>query len=128
MIFPSDQATILLIGDPADVRATRAEGLRLQGYQVLTAAHGWKAEAIGQRFGLEPLALVILALQRAHAPAVREGYALVQRWGAQAPRLPFIVISDDHVPSRLDLPVVWWLATPLTPDTLLMAVRDILGS
>jgi hypothetical protein len=26
------------IGDQADVRATRAEGLRLQGYQVLTAA------------------------------------------------------------------------------------------
>lgn len=128
MISPRLQAIILLIGDQADVRATRAEGLRRQGYQVLTAAHVLEAEAIGQRLGLEYLDLVILDLQRSHDPQVREGYALVQRWGTQAPQLPFILISDDPMPGRLDPPVVWWLTKPLTPDTLLMAVCDSLSS
>jgi CheY-like chemotaxis protein len=128
MTSPRVQGTILLIDDQADVRATRAEGLRLHGYQVLTAAHVPEADAIGQRLGLEHLDLVILALQRTHPQQVREGYTLVQRWGAQAPQLPFMLISDDHMPDRLDPPVVWWLATPLTPDTLLMAVRDSLST
>ena len=100
MIFPRVQATILLIGDQADVWATGAEGLRRQGYQVLTAAHVSEAEAMGQRLGLAHLDLVILDLQG------REGETLVQRWGAQAPQLPFILISDDPVPGRLNLPVV----------------------
>jgi DNA-binding NtrC family response regulator len=122
------QATILLIDDEADVRATRAEGLRLHGYQVLTAAHVPEADAIGQRLGLEHLALVILDLSWTDDPQVSEGYTLVQRWGAQAPQLPFILISDDRMPDRLDPPVVWWLAKPLTLDTLLMAVCDSLGT
>jgi hypothetical protein len=32
------------------------------------------------------------------------------------------------MPGWLDPPVVWWLVKPLTWDTLLMAVHDILGS
>jgi DNA-binding response OmpR family regulator len=122
------QATIVLIGAPVDVRATRAEGLRQQGYQVLTATHGREAEALGQRLGLTSFDLVILDLSGTDAPQVRESYTLVQRWGANAPQLPFILISDDRLPSWFDPPVVWWLATPLAPDTLLMAVRDSLGS
>jgi DNA-binding NtrC family response regulator len=122
------QPTILLIGNHAEVHATGAAGLRLQGYQVLTAAHAREAEAIGQRLGLEHLDLVILDLQWTRDPQVREGYALVQRWGTQAPQLPFILIGDDRMPGRVDPPVVWWLAKPLAPDTLLMAVRDSLCS
>jgi hypothetical protein len=38
MSSPQVQGTILLIGDQDEVHATRAEGLRRQGYQVLTAA------------------------------------------------------------------------------------------
>jgi hypothetical protein len=52
----------------------------------------------------------------------------MQCWGAQAPHLPFILISDAPMPGWLDPPVVWWLVKPLTWDTLLMAVHDILGS
>jgi hypothetical protein len=100
----------LLIGDQDAVHATRTEALRRQGYQVLTA-----------------LDLVILDLSGTDAPQVGEGYSLVQRWGAQAPQLPFILIGDDRLPSWFDPPVVWWLATPLALDTLLMAVRDSLG-
>jgi DNA-binding response OmpR family regulator len=115
-------ATVLIVEDDASVRQFLEDVLRRQGYQVLTAADVPEAEAIGQRLGLEHLDLVILDLQ------VREGDTLGQRWGARAPRLPFILISDERMSGRLDPPVVWWLAKPLTSDTLLMAVRDILGS
>jgi len=75
MFSPRVQGTILLIGDQDEVQATRAEGLRLQGYQVLTAATGLGAEAIGQHLGLDYLDLIIL-----DPPQVREGEILVQRW------------------------------------------------
>jgi DNA-binding NtrC family response regulator len=127
MISTRVQATILLIGAPADVRATRAEALRRHGYQVLTAATVPEAEVIGQRLGLESFDLVILDLPWTHDPQVGEGYTLVQHWGACAPQLPFMLIGDDRLSGRLAPPVVWWLATPLTLDILLMAVRDILG-
>jgi DNA-binding response OmpR family regulator len=123
MASPRVPGTILLIGDQDAVQATHAEGLRLQDYQVLTAATGVAAEAIGQHLGLDSLALVILDLSQ-----VREGKTLVQRWGGQAPQLPFMLISDGPMPDRLDPPVVWWLVKPLTGDTLLMAVYDILES
>jgi two-component system response regulator FlrC len=116
------QATVLIVEDDAGMRQFLEDVLRLHGYQVLTATDVPEAEATGQRLGLEHLDLVILDLQ------VHEGDTLGQRWGAQAPHLPFILISDDRMSGRLDPPVVWWLAKPLTPDTLLMAVRDSLGS
>jgi DNA-binding NtrC family response regulator len=127
MSSPRVHSTILLIGDQDAVQATRADELRRQGYRVLTAAYGLEVEALGQRLGLESFALVILDLPWTDAPQVGEGSTFVQRWGAQAPHLPFIVISDAPMPSRLHPPVVWWLTTPLTLDTLLMAVRDSLG-
>jgi CheY-like chemotaxis protein len=127
MSSPRVHGTILLIGDQDAVQATRAEELRRQGYRVLTAAHGLEVEAIGQRLGLTSLDLVILDLSWTDDPQVSEGYTLVQRWGADAPHLPFILSGDDRIPSWFDPPVVWWLATPLALDTLLMAVRDILG-
>ena len=127
MSSPRVHGTILLIGDQDAVHATRAEALRRQGYQVLTAAYGLEVEALGQRLGLTSLDLVILDLSWTHDPQVGEGSTFVQRWGASAPHLPFIVISDAPMPSRLHPPVVWWLATPLALDTLLMAVRDCLG-
>jgi DNA-binding NtrC family response regulator len=128
MTSPCSHATILLIGGQADARAIRTEGLRRQGYQVLTAAHVREAEALGQRLGLKSLDLVILDLSGTDDPQAGEGYSLVQHWGASAPQLPFILISDDPMPGRLDPPVVWWLAKPLTADTLLTAVRDSLGA
>jgi DNA-binding NtrC family response regulator len=128
MRSPTVQATILRSDDQADVRTTRAEALRRQGSRVLTAADVSEADAIGQRLGLEPLDLVILDLEVSHLPQARAGYTLVQRWGACAPHLPFILLSNGRMPDRLAPPVVWWLATPLTSDTLLMAVRDSLGA
>jgi CheY-like chemotaxis protein len=128
MTSPRVQAIIVLIGDQAEAQTARAEELRRQGYQVLTAAHGSEADALGQRLGLAHLDLVILDLSRTDDAQVREGYLRMQRWATQNPRLPFILISDDPMPGSLDPPVVWWLANPLTLDILLMAVCDILGS
>jgi DNA-binding response OmpR family regulator len=122
------QTLILLISDYAEVHATGAARLRLQGYQVLTAANGPEAEALGQRLGLEHLDLVILDLPGPHTPQVRAEYPLLQRWGAQAPHLPFMLISDGPLPDRFDPPVVWWLVKPLMLDTLLAVVRDILDA
>ena len=116
------QATILTVADDAGVRQFLEEVLRRHGYQVLMAADVPEAEAIGQRLGLESLDLVILDLQ------VPGGDTLGLRWGAQAPLLRFILISDDRLSGPLEPPVVWWLAKPLTADALLMAVRDSLGS
>ena len=128
MTFRRVQTTILLIGTYAEGHAIGAAGLRRPGYQVLTAANGPEANALGQRLGLEHLDLVILDLPDTHPSQMREGYTLLQRWGAQAPHLPFMLISDGPLPVRLEPPVVWWLAKPLTLDTLLVVVRDILGS
>jgi DNA-binding response OmpR family regulator len=118
----SPPATILMVEDDAGLRAFLAEGLRRHGYEVLTAADVPEAEALGQRLGLESLDRVILDLQ------VREGDTLGPRWGAQAPHLPFILISDERLSGRLEPPVVWWLTKPLTADTLLVAVRESLGA
>jgi DNA-binding NtrC family response regulator len=118
----SPPATILMVADDAGMRAFLAEVLRRHGDQVLTAADVPEAEALGQRLGLESLDLVILDLQ------VREGDTLGPRWGGQAPHLPFILIRDERLSGRLEPPVVWWLAKPLTADTLLVAVRDSLGA
>jgi DNA-binding NtrC family response regulator len=115
-------ATILMVADDAGMRAFLAEVLRRHGYEVLTAAAVPEAEALGQGLGLNRLDLVILDLQ------VHEGDSLGPRWGAHAPHLPFILISDEDLSGRLEPPVVWWLAKPLTADTLLVAVRDSLGA
>jgi DNA-binding response OmpR family regulator len=109
-------------GDDVGRRTFLAEALRRQGYQVFTAAAVPEAEAPGQRLGLEALDLVILDLQ------VREGDTLGPCWGAHAPHLPVMLISDDPRPGRLEPPVVWWLAKPRTADILLTVMRDSLGA
>ena len=85
MSSPGVPGTILLIGAPAEVQATRAEALRRQGYQVLTAAHGREAEAIGQRLGLQSLDLVILDLSWTDDPRSVRGTPSCSA-GGQTPR------------------------------------------
>jgi hypothetical protein len=48
--------------------------------------------------------------------------------GPHAPHLLCMLIGDERLSGRLEPPVVWWLAKPLTPDTSLTAVRDSLGA
>jgi DNA-binding response OmpR family regulator len=63
------------------------------------------------------------------APEAREGYALAQRWRAQQPGLPILLLSGD--PSTAELAdiragAVCWLAKPFTAGQLLDALRAIL--
>jgi DNA-binding NtrC family response regulator len=94
-------ATILVIDALEGIRESLAEVLRLEGYEVLTAATEAEAEAVHQHVGL---ALVITNIRLSRAPQARQGYALLQRWRPLAPHLPFVLISGE--PVHQDLPEV----------------------
>ena len=123
-------ATVLVVEDDADVRAFLADALRLHGYQALPVGTVPEAEAARQRCGPGGLDLVITNIHLTPDPAAREGYALAQRWRAQEPTLPVLLISGD--PSLQALPEVQagamrFLAKPLTLAAVLQAVRQALG-
>jgi DNA-binding NtrC family response regulator len=74
--------------------------------------------------------LCIANLHLTPDPAAREGYDLAQRWRAQEPTLPIILISGD--PSLQALPEVQagamrFVAKPQVLDAVLQAVREVLG-
>jgi DNA-binding NtrC family response regulator len=76
------------------------------------------------------LDLVITDLRLTHLPHAREGYALIQRWHAVMPALPFILISGALRPHDLrDLPVevVWCLAKPFEAAALLTTVHEAIS-
>jgi hypothetical protein len=100
--------------------------LHRHGYYVLPAATVREAEAVGQDLGLASVDLAIMTLQPSPHDQMLEASTLMHHWGVHVPHLPWILISNDPLPDRLASPVVWWLATPLTPDTLLAVVRDTL--
>jgi DNA-binding NtrC family response regulator len=123
-------ATVLIVDDVARLRAVLADLLRLHGYQALPVGTVPEAEAARQRFGPGGIDLLITDIHLTPDPAAREGYALAQRWRAQEPTLPVLLISGD--PSLQALPEVQagamrFLAKPLDPNALLQAVRQTLG-
>jgi hypothetical protein len=94
------------------------DALRRHGYHVLLAATVRAAEVLVALLGRASLDLIITTVQ----PRLQDQYE------RGVSHVPCILISDAPPPDRLALPVVWWLATPLTPDILLAAVRDTLHS
>jgi hypothetical protein len=94
------------------------DALRRQGYYVLRAATVREAEVLVALRGRASLDLVITTVQ----PRLQD-----QTGEMCVAPVPCLLISDAPPPARLAPPVVWWLATPLTPETLLAAVRDTLG-
>ena len=124
------QATVLVIDDEELVRETLVEVLSFLGYRVITAASVGEAEEAKQRLGVEGIQLVITDIHLTPGGHVRAGYALAQRWSAQHPRLPFILMSGD--PSSQDLPEVRdgslrFLLKPFQMATFLEVVREALG-
>lgn len=114
-------ATVLIVEDEACLRAVLADLLRLYGYQALPVGTVPEAEAARQRLGPGGIDLVIANINLTPDPAAREGYARAQRWRAQEPTLPVILISGD--PSLQALPeiqagAIRFLAKPLDPDAL----------
>jgi CheY-like chemotaxis protein len=123
------QVTILVVDDAEPVRETLVEALSIQGYGVITAASVEEAEAAKQRLGVEAIHLVIADIHLTPGPQTRAGYALAQRWRAQHPELPVILISGD--PSNQDLPeiragVLRFLLKPFALDVLLATVQEAL--
>jgi CheY-like chemotaxis protein len=124
------QATVLVVDDEEAVRETLMELLSIHGYRVITAANVGEAEDAKQRLGAEGIHLVITDIHLTPGRQVRAGYALAQRWRAQHPRLPFILMSGD--PSNQDLPEVRdgslrFLLKPFQMVTFLEVVREALG-
>jgi DNA-binding response OmpR family regulator len=122
--------TILIVEDEAGMRALLEDILRLQGYRVLTAATVQEAEAARQRFSPGSIDLIISNIHLTASAQAHAGYALYQRWRAQHPGLPFLLLSGD--PATEDLldiraRAVRWLAKPFTPGELLEAARATLG-
>ncbi len=124
------QVTILVVDDEAPVRETLVEVLSFHGYHVITAASVAEAEDAKDRLGVEGLHLVITDIHLTPGRQVRAGYALAQRWRAERPELPIILISGDS--SNQDLPEVRagslrFLLKPFSMEAILDAVRGALG-
>jgi len=124
------QATVLVIDDEAPVRETLVELLSFHDYHVITAASVAEAEEAKQQLGAEGIHLVISDIHLTPGRQIRAGYVLAQRWWAECPGLPIILISGDR--SNEDLPEVRegalrFLLKPFGMEVLLEAVRDALG-
>jgi CheY-like chemotaxis protein len=124
------QITVLVVDDEEPVRETLVEVLSIHGYRVITAASVGEAEDAKQQLGIEGLHLVITDIHLTPGHQVRAGYALAQRWRAEHPGLPVILISGD--PSNQDLPEVRdgsfrFLLKPFQMETFLQVVREALG-
>ena len=124
------QLTVLVIDDEEPVRATLVELLSIYGYGVITAASVAEAEEVKQRLGAEEIHLVITDIHLTPGCQVRAGYVLAQRWHAQHPGLPVILISGDA--SNQDLPEVRdgslrFLPKPFQMETFLEIVREALS-
>jgi hypothetical protein len=92
--------------------------LRRYGYHVVFAATVCEAEVLMAILGLASFDLIITTVQ----PGRQD-----QTGARCVAHVPWILIGDGPTPDGLAPPVVWWLATPLTPETLLAAIRDTLG-
>jgi DNA-binding NtrC family response regulator len=123
---------VLVVDDEESVREVMAEALGIDGYRVVTAASVEEAEAAKQRLGAEGIHMVITDVHLTPEPEARAGYALAQRWRAQHPQLPFILISISGDSSTQELPEVRagtlrFLPKPFRIDVFLEVVRDALG-
>jgi DNA-binding NtrC family response regulator len=106
------------------------ELLSIHGYRVITAASVGDAEEAKQQLGVEGLHLVITDIHLTPGRQIRAGYALAQRWRAEQPGLPIILVSGD--PSNQELPEVRdgslrFVLKPFRMEVFLEAVREALG-
>jgi DNA-binding NtrC family response regulator len=122
--------TILIVEDEPGVRDFLAEALRFHGYQAIAVATVPEADAIRQRICSGGIDLVIANINLTPDLAAREGYTLAQRWRAQEPTLPVILISGDsslRALPEIQAGAVRFLAKPLRLEPLIQAVREALG-
>ncbi len=124
---PAVDATVLLVEDEAQVRATTRRTLERAGYRVLEARHGRDALDLLRR---QP-GTVDVVLTDVRMPEM-DGAALFAAVGQVAPRLPVVFMSGyDRV--GLDAtsalpPGAPFVEKPFTRDALLGALRQALGA
>jgi DNA-binding NtrC family response regulator len=126
---PAKQATILLVEDEERVRGALRSLLQRRGYEVIGVGTVEEAEQCITERGSENIAVIVSDINLHPDSKVLEGYEFFQRWKAEHPELPFILISGDH--SSWDLPAVRsgtvrFLVKPFNVYDLLAAVRSVL--
>ena len=126
---PARQATILLVEDEESVRLALHSFLRRRGYEVIGAGTVEEAEQCITERGSENIAVIVSGINLHPDSTGHEGYKFFQRWTAEYPDLPFILMSGDH--TVWDLPAVRSgavrvLVKPFSVYDLLAAVRSAL--
>ena len=126
---PARQATILLVKDDERVRLALHAFLQRRGYEVIGVGTVEEAEQYITGRGSENVAVIVSDINLHPDSTGHVGYKFFQRWTAEYPDLPFILMSADH--TVWDLPdvrsgAVRVLVKPFNVYDLLAAVRSVL--
>ena len=126
---PAKQATIVLVEDEETVRSALDSFLQRRGYEVIGVGTVEEAEKRIKARSSENIAVIVSDIDLHPVSTELEGYAIFQRWAAEYPDLPLILISGDL--TGWDLPAVRsgavrFLVKPFNVYDLLAAVRSVL--
>jgi CheY-like chemotaxis protein len=121
--------TILLVEDEERVRRALHALLQRPGYEVIGVGTVEEAEQCIAARGSENIAVILCDIHLHPDPKELEAYEFYQRWTAEYPELPFILMSGDH--SSWDLPAVrsgavHFLAKPFNVYDLLAVMQSVL--
>lgn len=121
--------TILLVEDKERVRRALYALLQRPGYEVIGVGTVEEAEQFITARGSQNIAVIVSDINVHPDSKELEGYEFFQRWTAEYPELPFILISGD--PSSWDLPAVrsgavHFLAKPFNIYDLLAVMQSVL--
>jgi CheY-like chemotaxis protein len=125
----ANRPIILLLEDEERVRRALHEFLQRPGYEVIGVGTVEEAERFIAARGSENIAVIVCDVNLHPDPKELEGYEFFQRWTAEHPELPFILISGDH--SSWDLPAIRsgavpFLAKPFNLYDLLAVMQSVL--
>ncbi len=116
-------ATILIVDDEKNIRATLGRGLRLEGYATLEAANGEEALQFVEADGVD---LILLDLQM----PVLDGFEFLERLRAAGRSVPVIVLtahgSIDKAVRAVHLGAHDFIEKPPAMDRILLTVTNAL--
>jgi|SRR5581483_5367027 len=118
----TQQRTILVVDDDADIRALLAEALEDEGYRVDTASDG--AEALSVASQREPCAILLDVMM----PGMN-GWQFLEAWRTRPAerRAPVLVVSGvDDWPAALDLGARGFVSKPFDLSTLETTLASVL--
>ena len=110
--------TVLVVEDEPELREMMRDALELNGYAVVTAAHG--LEALARLPAIEQLCLVILDL----VMPVMDGWELVPKLRAQSGLASVPVVVYTSATGQAPAGVTRVVQKPLLFDRLLSIVRE----